>query len=42
MLLNKCKHFDAIDYLKNNILHYACISVCLKSNYLFVYYLKYL
>ncbi|CAF3512085.1 unnamed protein product [Adineta steineri] len=25
MLLAKCKHFDAVDHLKNNILHYACI-----------------
>jgi ankyrin repeat protein len=26
MLLAKCKHFDAVDDSKNNILHYACIS----------------
>jgi len=24
MLIAKCKHFDAVDHLKNNILHYAC------------------
>ncbi|CAF0870900.1 unnamed protein product [Rotaria sordida] len=25
MLVSKCKHFDAVDNLGNNILHYACI-----------------
>ncbi|CAF3090288.1 unnamed protein product [Rotaria socialis] len=25
MLVTKCKHFDAVDHLGNNILHYACI-----------------
>ncbi|CAF1316153.1 unnamed protein product [Adineta ricciae] len=26
MFLAKCKNFDATDHLKNNILHYACLS----------------
>lgn len=28
MLIAKCKQFDAVDHLGNNILHYACIFVC--------------
>jgi hypothetical protein len=42
MLLNKCKHFDAIDHLKNNILHYACVMVRSKRKTFFIIYESYL
>jgi hypothetical protein len=37
MLIAKCKHFDAVDHLKNNILHYACKFVCLKTRFFFFF-----
>ena len=37
MFLTKCKNFEATDHLKNNILHYACISVCIRTKVCFRY-----